>query len=125
MRWSLSGSYYSPSSCSITMTSIAPLSVAGLMEFHVFDTDPLILRTYCISGVGERHGWVLLMRCTSVVKLHDHDGGYRYDGSILDDTAQHVVCSCLRIEFCCVMLGISISTTVVAVGLFKGLGRYR
>lgn len=31
------------------MTSIAPLSVAGLIEFHVLDTDPPILRTYCIS----------------------------------------------------------------------------
>ena len=31
------------------MTSIAPLSVAGLIEFHVLDTDPPILRTYCMS----------------------------------------------------------------------------
>ena len=38
-----------PSSCSITITSIAPLSVAGLIEFHVLDTDPPILLTYCIS----------------------------------------------------------------------------
>lgn len=38
-----------PSSCSTTMTSIAPLSVAGLMEFHVLDTEPPILLTYCIS----------------------------------------------------------------------------
>lgn len=37
-----------PSSCSTTITSIAPLKVAGLMEFHVLDTDPPILRTYCI-----------------------------------------------------------------------------
>lgn len=49
-----------PSSCSITMTSIAPLNVAGLMEFHVFDTEPLILRTYCISQ-AQRSGkfWAL------------------------------------------------------------------
>ena len=39
-----------PSSCSSTITSIAPLSVAGLIEFHVLDTDPLMLRTYCILG---------------------------------------------------------------------------
>ena len=31
------------------MTSIAPLKVAGLMEFHVLETDPPRLRTYCIS----------------------------------------------------------------------------
>lgn len=37
-----------PSSCSTTITSMAPLRVAGLMEFHVFETDPLILLTYCI-----------------------------------------------------------------------------
>ncbi len=73
------------------MTSIAPLNVAGLMEFHVFDTDPLILRTYCISVVGERHGRTLLMRCPSVLKLHDQDGGYGYDGSIFDVAAQHTV----------------------------------
>lgn len=30
------------------MTSIAPLRVAGLMEFQVFETEPLMLRTYCI-----------------------------------------------------------------------------
>lgn len=34
------------------MTSIAPLKVAGLMEFHVFETDPLMLRTYCIFAPG-------------------------------------------------------------------------
>ena len=28
---------------------MAPLRVAGLMEFHVFETEPLILRTYCIA----------------------------------------------------------------------------
>ena len=38
-----------PSSCSTTMTSIAPLSVAGLIEFQVFDTEPPRLLTYCIS----------------------------------------------------------------------------
>lgn len=32
------------------MTSIAPLRVAGLIEFHVFETDPPMLRTYCISN---------------------------------------------------------------------------
>lgn len=32
----------------MTITSIAPLSVAGLIEFHVFETGPLKLRTYCI-----------------------------------------------------------------------------
>jgi hypothetical protein len=30
------------------MTSIAPLRVAGLMEFHVLDTEPEMDRTYCI-----------------------------------------------------------------------------
>lgn len=39
-----------PSSCSTTITSMAPLSVAGLIEFHVLDTGPLKLRTYCIPG---------------------------------------------------------------------------
>lgn len=38
-----------PSSCSTTTTSIAPLSVAGLIEFQVFETDPLKLRTYCMA----------------------------------------------------------------------------
>lgn len=28
---------------------MAPLSVAGLIEFQVLDTDPPILRTYCMS----------------------------------------------------------------------------
>ena len=36
----------------MTMTSMAPLSVAGLIEFHVFETEPLRLRTYCILPVG-------------------------------------------------------------------------
>lgn len=27
---------------------MAPLRVAGLIEFHVFETEPLKLRTYCI-----------------------------------------------------------------------------
>jgi hypothetical protein len=30
------------------MTSMAPLRVAGLIEFHVLDTDPEMDRTYCI-----------------------------------------------------------------------------
>jgi hypothetical protein len=37
----------------MTITSIAPLRVAGLIEFHVFDTEPLRLLTYCILP-----GWV-------------------------------------------------------------------
>jgi hypothetical protein len=37
-----------PSSCSITITSIAPLKVAGFMEFQVLETEPLMLLTYCI-----------------------------------------------------------------------------
>jgi hypothetical protein len=37
-----------PSSCSTTMTSMAPLRVAGLIEFHVLDTEPEMDRTYCI-----------------------------------------------------------------------------
>jgi len=40
-----------PSSCSTTITSMAPLRVAGLMEFHVFETEPLILLTYCIVDI--------------------------------------------------------------------------
>ena len=37
------------------MTSIAPLRVAGLIEFHVFETDPLMLLTYCMApGYEER-----------------------------------------------------------------------
>lgn len=43
-----------PSTCSTTITSIAPLNVAGLMEFHVFETDPPILRTYCMSPYRRR-----------------------------------------------------------------------
>ena len=39
-----------PSSCSTTITSMAPLSVDGLMEFHVLETDPLMLLTYCMAG---------------------------------------------------------------------------
>lgn len=39
-----------PSSCSTTTTSIAPERVDGLMEFHVFDTEPDSERTYCISS---------------------------------------------------------------------------
>ena len=30
------------------MTSMAPLSVDGLMEFHAVETESLRLRTYCI-----------------------------------------------------------------------------
>jgi hypothetical protein len=30
------------------MTSIAPLSVAGFMEFQLFETVPVMDRTYCI-----------------------------------------------------------------------------
>ena len=37
-----------PSSCSTTMTSIAPDNVAGLIEFHVLETPLPRLRTYCI-----------------------------------------------------------------------------
>lgn len=47
---------YIPSSCSTTITSIAPLSVAGLMEFHVLDTEPPMLRTYCMSRSGRSYG---------------------------------------------------------------------
>lgn len=39
----------------MTMTSIAPLSVAGLMLFHVLETEPLMLRTYCIAPDGVKH----------------------------------------------------------------------
>jgi len=35
------------------MTSIAPLRVAGLIEFHVLVTDPPQLLTYCIFGGRE------------------------------------------------------------------------
>jgi hypothetical protein len=42
-----------PSSCSTTITSMAPLRVAGFIEFHVFETDPLMLLTYCMA-VGMR-----------------------------------------------------------------------
>lgn len=45
----------SPSSCSITITSMAPLNVAGLIEFHVLETEPLILRTYCMVSEGPQH----------------------------------------------------------------------
>lgn len=38
----------------MTITSIAPLKVAGLIEFQVLDTEPLILRTYCILETDER-----------------------------------------------------------------------
>lgn len=38
-----------PSSCSTTTTSIAPLKVAGFIEFHVLETEPPKLRTYCIA----------------------------------------------------------------------------
>jgi len=31
---------------------MAPLRVAGLMEFHVFETDPLMLLTYCIVDIA-------------------------------------------------------------------------
>lgn len=44
--------HHSPSSCSMTITSIAPLNVAGLIEFHVLETEPPILRTYCIVPEG-------------------------------------------------------------------------
>lgn len=30
------------------MTSIAPLRVAGFIEFHVLETEPDIDRTYCM-----------------------------------------------------------------------------
>lgn len=58
-----------PSSCSTTITSMAPLNVAGLfrsagnavdshkvhyfIEFHVLETEPLRLRTYCIVAGGK------------------------------------------------------------------------
>lgn len=35
---------------------MAPLRVAGLIEFHVFETDPLILLTYCIVEDGSVGG---------------------------------------------------------------------
>lgn len=37
-----------PSSRSTTITSMAPLSVAGLMEFQAVETESLRFRTYCI-----------------------------------------------------------------------------
>jgi len=39
-----------PSSCSTTMTSIAPLRVAGLIEFHAVETESLRFLTYCMFG---------------------------------------------------------------------------
>lgn len=50
------GKAHVPSSSSTTMTSIAPLKVAGLIEFQVFETDPLILLTYCILAKDEMEG---------------------------------------------------------------------
>jgi hypothetical protein len=38
-----------PSSCSTTMTSIAPLNVAGLIEFQLLETPLVMDRTYCIA----------------------------------------------------------------------------
>lgn len=38
----------------MTITSMAPLKVAGLMEFHVFETEPLILLTYCMAQHSTR-----------------------------------------------------------------------
>lgn len=32
----------------MTITSMAPLRVAGLIEFQVLETEPLMLLTYCI-----------------------------------------------------------------------------
>ena len=46
-----------PSGCCTTITSIAPLKVAGFIEFHVLETAPDIERTYCIlSCDGVRDG---------------------------------------------------------------------
>jgi len=38
------------------MISIAPLSVAGLMDDQVLDTDPMALPTYCIDNKQEEKG---------------------------------------------------------------------
>lgn len=38
-----------PSSCSTTITSIAPERVAGFIEFQVLETEPEMERTYCIA----------------------------------------------------------------------------
>ena len=50
------------------MTSMAPLKVAGLMEFHVLDTEPEIDRTYCIpfyvgSAMTEQGRMALMRDC--------------------------------------------------------------
>lgn len=37
-----------PSSCSTTITSMAPLRVAGLIEFHAVETESLRFLTYCM-----------------------------------------------------------------------------
>lgn len=42
---------------------MAPLRVAGLIEFHAVDTESLKFRTYCMTGEGwpmgreEADGW--------------------------------------------------------------------
>jgi hypothetical protein len=57
-----------PSSRSTTTTSIAPLSVAGLMEFQVLDTDPLMdpemERTYCILDSKLVHDMLEIEKCS-------------------------------------------------------------
>jgi hypothetical protein len=45
-----------PSARSTTTTSMAPLRVAGLMEFQVLDTEPEMERTYCIPADGRAMG---------------------------------------------------------------------
>ena len=53
---------------------MAPLRVAGLMEFHVFETEPLMLRTYCIPP--DEGQWVSAEGSSGHRKLAEaSDGG--------------------------------------------------
>lgn len=51
-----------PSLPSTTTTSIAPLRVAGFIEFHVFDTEPEIERTYCIDAQADFAVFLKMMK---------------------------------------------------------------
>lgn len=52
---------------------MAPLRVAGLMEFHVFETEPLILRTYCIAP-GQVEGFTQRVDITLQIKKKNKKG---------------------------------------------------
>jgi hypothetical protein len=75
---------------------MAPLRVAGFIEFHVFETDPLMLLTYCMAlGMCAERSRVFESRPTREGSKRGRDGRNllysRADGAELDEMVERAL----------------------------------